>query len=68
MGLRDVEAPTFSRQSAQEMAVRLSALRVGFPALISVRGSLDARAIVQMEGLGRQACCPVAILSYPCSC
>jgi hypothetical protein len=42
------------------MTVRLSALRAGSPlppgrflVLISVRGCVDPRAIVQLEGLGR---------------
>jgi hypothetical protein len=54
--LWDVEAPTFSRQTA----VRLLAFRVGrlstqerFSVLISVRGWVDPRAIVRLEGLGK---------------
>jgi hypothetical protein len=53
--LREVEAPTFFRHSA-----RLSALRAGrfvhpgkFLVLISVRGLVEPRAIVWLEGLGK---------------
>jgi hypothetical protein len=55
IGLWDVKGLTFSRQLA-----RLSALRAGhslspggFLVLISVRGWLDARAIMWLEGLGQ---------------
>jgi hypothetical protein len=54
VGLWDVEAPIFSRQSAHR-SVRLSALRAGclllpgiFLVLISVRGWVDPRAIMQL--------------------
>jgi hypothetical protein len=57
--LWDVEAPTFSRQSAHRWQ-RLSALCAGhhlppgrFLILNSVRGGVDPRAIVQLEGLGK---------------
>jgi hypothetical protein len=55
--LREVEAPTFSDIRATDGA-RLSALHTGrflppgrFVVLISVRGCVDSRAIVQLEGL-----------------
>jgi hypothetical protein len=60
IGLWDVEAPTFSRHWAQQMAVRLSALRADhhlppgrFLLLISVRDWVDTRAIARLEGLGQ---------------
>jgi hypothetical protein len=55
-GLRDAEAPTIGSQ----MAVRLPALRDGRPLppgrfliLISVRGWVDHRTILWLEGLGQ---------------
>jgi hypothetical protein len=57
IGLWDVEAPTFSRQSAHRLVVRLSALRVCRPlpsgrflVLISVNDWTGPRAVARMEG------------------
>jgi hypothetical protein len=53
IGLWDVEVPTFSRQSVQRSALHVCQLYhpERSPVLISVRGWVDTRAIVRLEGL-----------------
>jgi hypothetical protein len=60
VGLWYVEAPTFIQIFGSQMAVRLSALRVGRPlswgrflVLVSSRSWVDPSAIVRLEGLGQ---------------
>jgi hypothetical protein len=56
----DIEAPTFSRKIGSQIALNLSVLSPGRPlpsgrflVLISVRGWIDSKTIVWLEGLGQ---------------